>query len=375
MSVKILTGFDGSCPHFQEGIKTESDNIFTIFPGYRSRDGMSEESKDWGGSRFYIRIKNSGHNNREIIIIADWETTQKCNNHDQGYLRRPQGNWEIISAIRIDASKIKYKIKVLPGVSDLALFPEYNYSDCVKYVRSLKKSGVDIDTVGRSKEGRAMWMIKLGSPDFNALNFFIQARDHAYETAGSYCVEGIVSFLLSGNSLAEYLRSKFSFYVVPMTNPDGVFNGMSRLTWEKGADMNRVYCADKDEAHATLLKTINKIKPKVHMNIHNWTYKFVDGLLANDEEIADKILHCFPDDFENYKHWQVETNKSYLKTIKLDKIPRENKSWKDYCKEKFNAYGVNFEFPWFAILPEQMRKKGEKALVALALAVIEEAKL
>jgi hypothetical protein len=375
MAISIITGFDGSCPHFQEGVKQEAENKFTVYPGYRKLEGQSEESKTLGGSRFYIRLENSGAADAEVAVIADWEIENRVFGHDHGYVRFDNENWHPIPGIRLDGTRIQYNLHLTPGITELALSPEYNYSDCANFVKLLRKNGLSVETIGQSRENRDMWMLTLPSPNPNALNFFLQARDHAYETSGSYCVEGIVDFLLSESSIAHYIRSKFNFFIVPMTNPDGVYNGMSRLTWEQGADMNRILCPTNDPAHAALKQAIDKAKPKVHMNIHNWINKFVDGLLAMDEEMAEKIQYHFPDDVANHKRWRVETHSSYLKANNLKEAPAENKSWKNYCKESFDAYGVNFEFPWFSILPKQMKQKGVKALTAFALAVIEEMNL
>jgi zinc carboxypeptidase len=375
MNVKVITGFDGSCPHYADGVSQDSEKSFTVYPGYRQKKGFSEESRENGGSRFYIRLENNNDNIQEVEIIADWDIDKRINHHDQGYFRVLKGEWRMVVGARVDKTKIKYTIQLPPGISELALFPEYNYAECNDFISSLNTTECGVEVVGVSQDGRDIWMLSLVSPNPKAMDFFIQARDHAYESAGSYCVVGIVRFLLEGSSMAKYLRSKFNFFIVPMTNPDGVYRGMSRLTWEQGADMNRVCCNIPDKAHETLQKTLDRIQPKVHMNIHNWTDKFTDGLLANESEIADKILHHFPADRLNHKRWRVQTHQDYLRENNLTECPENSKSWKNYCKENFDAYGVTFEFPWFSILSGQMEEKGEKALVAFALAVIEEINL
>ncbi|OGV50350.1 MAG: hypothetical protein A2017_15390 [Lentisphaerae bacterium GWF2_44_16] len=374
MTIKILTGFDGSCPHSDEGVKKESCNTFTVYPGYRKEDGFSEENSRQGGSRFYIRIENDSIKSESVDITADWQIPARVCHHDQGYIKQNGGDWGFLPCIRTAETKIKYSLYSIPGITELALFPEYNYSQCKSFVESLASEGIKIETVGQSEDGRDMWMVEFASDNPRAESFFIQARDHAYETAGSYCVEGIVEFLKSEDFISKYIRSKFNFHIVPMTNPDGVYRGMSRLTREKGADMNRLNTVS-DKAHDNLKKTIDRIAPKVHMNIHNWTNKFMDGLLVNDEEIKQRILFHFTDDRENYKHWHIETHADYLRANNITEAPENSKSWKNYCKEKFGAYGVNFEFPWFAILPNGMKQKGKKALTAYALSAIDAMKL
>ena len=61
-----------------------------------------------------------------------------------------------------------------------------------------------------------------------------------------------------------------------MTNPDGVFNGMSRLTAPNGADLNR--CIEQDDSAWRAIKTyIDKIRPSYLLNIHNWMDKEEDS--------------------------------------------------------------------------------------------------
>ena len=373
MSLEVLTGFDGSCPHTGRGIKKDSKGRFTLFPSTRRGKGISEEGIG-AGSRLYTRIQNKGSRARETVLTVDWETAQRTLQHDLGYVRHEEaGEWTMVSGAR-EGSIVTYRLSLPPGITELGLYPAYNYATCHQYVQRLQSPGVKVETIGTSRQKREMWQIVLSSRNRRASNFFLQARDHAYETAGSYCVEGIVDFLLSGSELAEYLRSKFSVIVVPMTNPDGVHNGMSRLTWERGADMNRVHTV-KDAAHDTLKAAIDRAKPLVHMNVHNWTVKFVDGLLSSEENIAERILAHMPADHAHYKRWEVETLLDFLRRSRAASVPPAAQSWKDYAKEHFGSIGVNFEFPWFMRDTADMRERGREAFVALALAVIEEERL
>lgn len=328
------------------------------------------------GSRFSTRIVNSGHKPLNVKIIADWQMPNRVLNHDLGYVSNDGADdWIMIPAFRKSESVLEYRLTARPGTTCLGLYPEYNYERCANFVRGLaKRKDIRVKTIGKSRERRDIWLLNFPSQNKGTKNFFIQARDHAYETAGSYCMEGISGFLLSDDPLSRYLRSKFNVYIVPMTNPDGVVNGMSRLTWEMGANLNRVHTV-KDAAHATLKKTIDSLKPSVYMNIHNWTYKFVDGLLVNEKEIADLVKQHMPDDRANFKRWGVETLADYLNEHKLALVPKADKSWKDYCRENFGAVCATFEFPWPFLTPAQMKSKGKTAFISLALSTIEYKKL
>ncbi len=397
MSVEIITGFDGASPYADAGVKRESEDCAVVLPSLRRMPGRSEEAPG-AGSRFNIRLHNPSAAPQRFTVIADWETPARVSGHDLGYVRHGEvqgsaaapsgampdkstvgGGWRMIPGFRMAETRIEYRLELPPGMTELGLFPEFNYGACANFAADCRSRGVGVEVIGRSRENRDMWMLSLPSPSQSALPFFLQARDHAYETAGSYCVLGIVDFLLGDAALAQYLRSKFHVYIVPMTNPDGVYNGMSRLTWEQGADMNRINTVP-DAAHDALQSAIDRVRPAVHMNIHNWTNKFVDGLLANDQTIADKILTHMPADSAHFKRWKVETTADYIRSAGWEKLPAEEVrerrkkswSWKNYCKETFDAIGVNFEFPWFGLDPAAMRAKGVRAFCALALAAVEE---
>ena len=65
----------------------------------------------------------------------------------------------------------------------------------------------------------------------------IVSRYHAYKSASSYAIEGMVQWLLSEDPWAIAALRRYVFYIVPMANPDGVVNGMGRLTAPQGADL------------------------------------------------------------------------------------------------------------------------------------------
>ena len=58
-------------------------------------------------------------------------------------------------------------------------------------------------------------------------------------------MEGIIQFLTSEQEIANTLRDKFIFKLIPMLNPDGVIHGNYRTNLA-GIDLNRVWdTADK----------------------------------------------------------------------------------------------------------------------------------
>ena len=69
----------------------------------------------------------------------------------------------------------------------------------------------------------------------------ITARVHPGEVSSSYCMMGMLDFLLKPYSTQSYiLRNMFTFLIVPMVNPDGVYEGNFRMD-KNGINLNRVY--------------------------------------------------------------------------------------------------------------------------------------
>ncbi len=370
MAVDLLLGFDGSAPHNRRGARRLGPAAFELRPNTRREPGLSEEVTPPGGSRFWTRVSNSGRDAVTVRLRVNWECAERIRHHDFGYIRHEaDADWTLVPARRRRAVA-EYRLRLAPGVTDVALSPEYNCADALAFVRRTAAAGAVAREIGRSRGGRKLWSLNFPSPDPRAATFLVLARNHAYESSGSYAAEGIASFLLSDDPLAAYLRGKFSVCLLPLTNPDGVHDGMSRLTRERGADLNRLHTLP-DAAHRALRAAIDDLRPAVLMNVHNWTDKFVDGLLANEQQVAERIQAHMPADAAHGKRWRVETRDDYLRAIGQSEVPETAKSWKDYGLERFGATCVTFEFPWFGLRAADMREKGRQAFVALALAAVE----
>lgn len=79
----------------------------------------------------------------------------------------------------------------------------------------------------------------------------LTSRVHPGETQSSWMMRGIIDFLLSDSDVARVLRRLFVFRVVPLLNPDGVFNGNSRCALSS-CDLNRQWQCPSKIKHPTI---------------------------------------------------------------------------------------------------------------------------
>jgi len=114
----------------------------------------------------------------------------------------------------------------------------------------------------------------------------ITARVHSAETPGSYNVEEIIEYLLGSSKIAGVLRKQYTFFIIPMLNPDGVILGNTRYSAE-GDDLNRCWDNPSPIHHPAvynlkeLLRTLtDKGEIKVYCDLHGHSKKFNSFIYA-----------------------------------------------------------------------------------------------
>lgn len=96
---------------------------------------------------------------------------------------------------------------------------------------------VTAQTIGASKEGRAMKALTIGKDNSKNMVMVI-SRQHPPEVTGYLAMKSFVATISGDSKLARKFRKKFTTYVVPLMNPDGVDNGHWRHNMG-GVDLNR----------------------------------------------------------------------------------------------------------------------------------------
>ena len=131
---------------------------------------------------------------------------------------------------------------------------------------SQRSPHMDVDFLGKSAQSGTepvtlFTISDMGKRENNPVVWLI-AREHPLETATSWLAEGCIRFLISTDPLAQALRQRFTFKIVPMLDYIGVFNSALNPTvsWdEAGSAAVAGGDAASDEADASPTALISRL--------------------------------------------------------------------------------------------------------------------
>ena len=351
----IIGNLDSANPR-DDGIEQTAEGRFTL----RAYSETDQES-----FRLEVRIRNRSAQPRPITLDIMWPTVPFSELRDCFYWKHDADqDWSPrFASTAPGRSSISFAVP--PGEGWFCLHPHYGYDDCEAWIRSLRHPLLEASVAGMSEKGRAIPLLRVAaSPDEEARpSILVAARNHANESSGNYCVEGMLSWLFSEESLARYALTRFRFYFLPMTNPDGVADGMARFTRPEGADLNRQpewLRANRpdsapDKSHETFYATLDKLRPTMFLNLHSYLFKHKDELYGADTSTIEHFIRFMPD--------QIELGKVWRRTVSDGTLTFPT----GYCQERFGALAFLVEIPWFGRTACAMRETGRRLLRALLL--------
>ena len=167
----------------------------------------------------------------------------------------------------LSRDKIYYSLTFqmeFPHVNDVCYLTHcypYTYTDLENDLQTITNDPIKYryckqQVLCKTIAGNNCYVLTVTSKDSceDKLGVVVTARVHPGETNASWMMKGLLDFLTSEDPVAENLRRKHVFKIIPMLNPDGVIVGNYRTNLA-ARDLNRTYMSPKKETSPTVYHT------------------------------------------------------------------------------------------------------------------------
>jgi hypothetical protein len=365
--IAVTGEFDGGNPHGRSDIVKINDTTFEVHP-------YSEDRDDNYMFRVDVKVCSSYREPKLVTLRMEWRAWQAeryMAERTVFFCRHEDGEWKLQIG-RVEKNVTTLTLKALPGETMVCMNASYNYDDLQRYVRTLRGNPiVETSIVGFSEEDRNIWCIRLKDGkgrEERKRRLMIITRIHPYETASSYCAESIIGYLLSGALDAKRILKNFTLYIVPMPNPDGVYNGLCKLTKENGLDLSHSnILTSSDRAGKALLGFVREVKPHFVLDIHSLMDRERDQVGSSDGRLLREFIKLMPDQVDVGRHWTV-----LMRDYEPPREPpheRLHYCLTDYCVEELGSTKFLLGFSWFGRSFDKMERTAIRSLKALTVAV------
>jgi hypothetical protein len=201
---------------------------------------------------FYGRLSNVAHREVTIDLVGLDQTVYNGKPVDILPFERNTRpvfsydgvNWSRFTDCRFDKAAKRFRIRQIFTADPvwIAYIIPYPLSRLERFLDEIRSHpAAKVETICLTPEKRPLYVVTIpgfAEQDRSRPVVWILARQHAFETGGSWAAEGLIRFLLSDDPEALELRRKVLFKVCPMVNPDGVTDGNTRFN-ANGVDLNR----------------------------------------------------------------------------------------------------------------------------------------
>ena len=163
-----------------------------------------------------------------------------------------------------------------------------------------------VETIGESAQGHDLLLLTVTNFDRSDTHkkvVWLIARQHAWESGGSFVAEGAIRFILSEDPEARQLRDQVIFKFIPMADPDGVVRGGVRFN-ANGYDLNR-HWDEVDLRNPKYLKAMPEI----------WYMKKAIVNYARTEHPIDLLLYLHNEESNDWISASPVDDPAYQKLV------------------------------------------------------------
>ena len=352
--VELPTGYDGANPQDQGAVVMESARRFRVRP-------FNEPgSNDHYWFRLNVLILNHGDCTVDVELVVEWPVLERYPDYPYAYcFYGDMGRWHATRAT-VEGIEARLVVPAAPGKTFVGNYPRYSHGWYRQFLESLPGDNPLIErrAIGQTAGGRGIESLTLSDPSVAAAckaRILLTARNHPYETSGSYVAEAIIRSLLDGGEGASGILRRNEVALIPMLNPDGVVLGCNQRTGMNGVNMS--YAADSDAPEVKALQGfVDAFRPELWVDVHSWPHEDDDGMWCTHQWVADGLLEQMPDrSFQDYV-WDV--------TFVRDRDTADNHLWQ-WLIRTFDSGGVSLSFTWYRRTERDIRLIGRRLISAL----------
>ncbi|MCL6273388.1 M14 family metallopeptidase [Muricauda sp. 2012CJ35-5] len=223
------------------GVVQSNDSTYTVL--------ITSENTPINISPWYAFTVES-KKEREIDVVLTYQETAKHRYYPK--ISYDRNNWKPLDSINYTeydkgtddfgagslAVSVKLRLKVGPQKLWVAGQELQTSQDVNEWITEISKNDyVNHQTIGTSREGRPLEALTIGKAKTKRMVMVI-SRQHPPEVTGYLAMQPFVETIAGNSQTAKKFRKKFTTYVVPLMNPDGVDNGHWRHN-NGGIDLNR----------------------------------------------------------------------------------------------------------------------------------------
>jgi len=343
---------EGSNPPDRERIQEVGRHSWRIQPWQEYPEGTRIGLYHF---RLDVAMDNQGGQRTDVQLDVCWPHTTEVTSAflDFVYVTLPGGTVRRVSGL-VTESVVTVQFSLPPGLSWISTNPPWHIRQNEDWFRKIRQAGARARVIGYSAAKRPIRAVEFGRGPLTAV---VLARMHPYESASSFAARGVAEWL--ARARPRKVLQEWTVSIVPISNPDGVAEGCTRLTGRNGVDLNIEAMDSADQVATVLRRWIAGKKPDVFLNFHNWMSKTANGLYYFEKP----ELWAFLKEFDRMV-WEGRTWYALRIGEDLRGGDPERQVLERHCRAAFGSLCYILEFPWHGSTPQGIRLSGERGFKA-----------
>jgi hypothetical protein len=232
----INTGFENASPLYYDFAPDGVIQVYLIYDHERSSPNRAAghihfQIQARPGSKLTFEFKNLENvwNGQSGSVAKELKTVVVSEDGKE---------WKPVALEGLAGNRVRLVVEMPGPRLYVARVEPYRLSDLDRMLSSIRTNPlVEISPIGKTFEGRTLEIIRVGHTQAK-YRVFVRARAHPWESGGNWVVEGLIQRLLRDDGLARECLERYSLYILPMANKDGVARGRTRFNLQ-GKDLNR----------------------------------------------------------------------------------------------------------------------------------------